>query len=169
MSEKTLETKKSQDREVLITRIFKAPRDLVFKAWTEIPRLQQWYAPNGCSVHFLKLDFTPGGRFHSCITTPDGDECWCIGEYLAIITGEKIVSTMINADEAGNPIDPANFSKDPDWPPATRLTVTFTDHGDGTLLTLHQTVLESIAKRTGAYPSWLQMLDRLGAILEKSG
>lgn len=47
------------------------------------------------------------------------------------------------------------------------MTVTFADRGNGTLMTLHQTVPEALAKRTGAYPSWLEMLDRLGEELAR--
>jgi hypothetical protein len=50
---------------------------------------------------------------------------------------------------------------DPDWPAETVLTVTFAELAGKTRLTLQQTVLESLAKRTGAHPSWIQMLDRL--------
>ena len=54
---------------------------------------------------------------------------------------------------------------DPDWPLETVVTVTFVPKGSRTVLTLHQTVSESLAKRTGAHPSWLQMFDRLAALV----
>ena len=54
---------------------------------------------------------------------------------------------------------------DPDWPKETIVKVTLSEHQGRTRLTLHQTVSESLAKRTGAYPSWLDMLERLGALL----
>lgn len=54
---------------------------------------------------------------------------------------------------------------DPDWPAETVVTVTFTEQHGKTSLTLHQTVDKSLAKRTGAYPSWLNMLDNLANLL----
>ena len=54
---------------------------------------------------------------------------------------------------------------DPDWPRETTVTVTSTEHAGKTTMTLHQTVAESLAKRTGAYPSWLEMFDRLSETL----
>jgi uncharacterized protein YndB with AHSA1/START domain len=155
--------------EVLITRVFAAPRELVFQAWTDPEHLMHWYAPRGCAIHFRTLDLRPGGRFHSCIRTPDGHDCWCTGVYREIAAPERIVYTLALADENGNPAAADQAGKDPDWPQETVVTVTFTALGDKTTeLILHQTVSEALAKRTGAHPSWLDMLDRLAEELEKS-
>src|SRR5882724_8034473 len=82
---------KPSKQEVLITRVFDAPRELVFKAWTDPEHLMRWYAPRGCTTHFLKLDFHQGGTFHSCIRIPEGHECWCKGVYREIVVPEMIV------------------------------------------------------------------------------
>jgi uncharacterized protein YndB with AHSA1/START domain len=157
----------NSDREVLITRLFDSPRELVFAAWTDPEHLEHWYAPNGCTIHFAKLDLRQGGRFHSCIRSPDGHECWCVGVYREIVVPERIVYTLAIADEQGNRVEPASVGMDRDWPAETIVTVTFAEPEPGkTKLTLHQTVSESIAKRTGAHPSWIQMLDRLAQELE---
>jgi uncharacterized protein YndB with AHSA1/START domain len=148
-------------RDVLITRDFDAPRDLVFRAWTDPDRLARWHAPRGCTIEYRAIDVRPGGSFHSCIRTPDGQECWCVGTYLEVDEPGRIVYTLALSDEDGGPVDPADASKDPDWPRETTVTVTLEDLGGRTRLTLHQTVSEDLAKRTGAHPSWLQMLDLL--------
>ena len=154
------------DREIVIERIFDAPRELVFKAWASREQLVNWYAPHGCTIDFRSLDFRPGGAFHSCIRTPEGHACWCTGIYREIVKPERIVFTMAIADEQGNQLGPADVGMDPNWPRETTVTLTFADLGGGrTKLVLHQTVSESLAKRTGAYPSWLQMLDRLAESL----
>jgi uncharacterized protein YndB with AHSA1/START domain len=148
------------DREVLITHVFDAPRDLVFRAWTDPEHLKRWFAPTGCTVHFARLDIRPGGAFHSCIRGPQGD-CWCRGIYREVVAPERIVFTMAVADKDGNRIDPPAAGMDPDWPRETVVTVTFAERAGRTTLTLHQTVSEALAKRTGAHPSWISMLDRL--------
>ena len=153
------------EKDVFITRVFDAPRELVFQAWTDPRHLEQWYAPHGCSTHFRKLEFRVGGSYHSCIRIPSGHECWCRGDYLEIVPPERIVFTMAVADAEGNLADPAQMGMDTDWPPQTVVTVTFTEQNGQTEMTLHQTVRESLARKTGAYPSWLQMLDRLAAEL----
>lgn len=158
----------NEKNEVLITRIINAPRELVYKAWTKPEHLMQWYAPTGCTIRFAILDIREGGTYHSCITIPGGKECWCVGDYLEIIPNEKIVQTMVVADEKGNRISAIEAGMDKDWPDETALAVTFEDAPEGkTKITLHQTVNEELAKRTGAHPSWLIMLDLLEELLSK--
>lgn len=155
--------------EVLITRTFDAPRELVFRAWTNPEQLASWYAPHGCSIAFRQLEVRPGGAFHSVIRTPDGKDCWCRGTYTELVAPERIVYTMAVADADGNLIAPIDAGMEPEWPGETTVTVTFTEQGGKTSVTLHQTVSEELAKRTGAHPSWLQMLDRLEEQLSAVG
>ena len=67
-------------------------------------------------------------------------------------------------DEKGIPVKPADIGMDPEWPADTVVTVTFTEVEGKTRITLHQTVDEVVAKRTGAHPSWIQMLERFEKI-----
>jgi uncharacterized protein YndB with AHSA1/START domain len=154
---------------VLITRTFDAPRELVFRAWTDPELLAQWYAPHGCTIAFRTLDVRKGGEFHSVIRTPDGKDCWCRGVYSELVAPERIVYTLAVADADGNLITPMQAGMDPEWPHETTVTVTFAERDGKTMLTLHQTVPESLAKRTGAHPSWLEMLDRLDEQLASAG
>lgn len=154
--------------EVLITRVFDAPRELVFKAWTDPEHLMRWSAPKGCTLRIHSFDFRPGGRFHHCLGIPSGHDCWCMGVYQEIVAPERIVYSIAMSDENGNPAESADAGKDLDWPAETIVTVTFAELGGKTKLTLHQTVSEELAKRTGAYPSWLEMLDRLAEDLAQA-
>lgn len=155
------------DREVLITRLFDAPRELVFDAWTDPEILLKWHAPSGCSIQYRSIDVRKGGTFHSCIKIPNGEECWCRGVYLEVKYPERIIYTIALADESGKLKQPDAVGKDPDWPAETTVTVTFDDIDGKTRLTLRQNVSETVAKRTGAHPSWLSMLDRLESALKK--
>ena len=161
-------TASSADREILITRLFDAPREVVFDAWTDPQQLARWYAPHGCEIEFRTLDPRPGGSFHSCIRTPDGHECWCRGVYRTVNRPVQIVLTMVVSNEKGQSVDPVAAGMDPDWPAETVVTVTLVEKQGRTMLTLHQTVSDSLAKRTGAHPGWLEMLDRLAALTERS-
>jgi uncharacterized protein YndB with AHSA1/START domain len=147
--------------QVLIVRDFDAPRELVYGAWTTQEQLLCWFAPRGCRVNFRKFDFRVGGEFHSCIHTPDGRECWCKGTYRRIVEPELIEFSMVISNAAMQTLEPIEADMDPEWPKETIVTVTLADHQGGTRLTLRQTVDEALAKRTGAYPSWLDMLDQL--------
>ncbi len=154
---------KAAAKEIRITRDFDAPRDVVFKAWSEAESLKRWYAPQGCAVTEARVEFRVGGRYLTCIRTPDGMECWCAGVYREIVRPARIVSTMHLADDQGNLVEPAksHLAQFPDWPREMVLTLAFEDLGGRTRLTLHQTVSEELAKRTGAYPSWFSMFERL--------
>ncbi|MCC6182604.1 MAG: SRPBCC domain-containing protein [Bacteroidia bacterium] len=156
---------KNNPQDVYIEETFDASRERVFSAWTDAKKLIQWFAPDGCTISFVKLQIKEGGKFHSCVSNPQFGDCWCIGEYKEIIPNEKIVFTMVNAGENGNPIDPASIGMDPNWPGSTIVTVTFSDDNGKTVLRLHQTVSKELAQKTGAYPSWLQMLSKMQAHL----
>lgn len=150
---------------VKIERVFEAPRELVFDAWTQVDHLLQWYAPHGCTLRIVEVDARPGGRFHLCIHNPSFGDCWCVGRYREVVRPERIVYTLATADSEGNLIDPVQAGHDPRWPRETLVTVTFAEVRGATRLTLEQSVLESLAKHTGAHPSWLQMLDRLAELV----
>ena len=60
----------AQDRILLFTRVFDASRSAVFRAWTDPEQLKQWWAPEGFSVAFLKMDVRPGGAWRKCMRSP---------------------------------------------------------------------------------------------------
>ncbi|HOZ88124.1 MAG TPA: SRPBCC domain-containing protein [Bacteroidia bacterium] len=147
--------------EVLIRHLFNAPLHLVFDAWTDPVQLPQWFAPDGCSIFYKKLNLCEGGKFHSCFSNPLHGDCWCVGTYHEITRNRKIVYSIAISNESGEIVKPADVGMDPDWPGETLVTITFKDLGDLTEITLHQTVSEKVAKRSGAHPSWIQMFERL--------
>lgn len=151
--------------EVFIEDSFSAPVERVFRAWTDPEKLVKWFAPEGCTIRFKMLNIEEGGQFHSCISNPQYGDCWCIGEYKEVTPNSRIVFTMINADENGKPVNPADIGMDPDWPGETLVTVTLWEEDGKTKLQLRQTVLQELAKKTGAYPSWLQMLKNMRAMV----
>jgi uncharacterized protein YndB with AHSA1/START domain len=165
--EQNKQKKSETDKEVYIRHVFKAERELVFKAWTGPKELPHWYAPRGCEIIFKELDIREGGRFHSCVKDPEFGDCWCKGTYLKVEFPHLLVYTMELADAAGKNVDAADAGMDEGWPAITTVTVTFNELADGTEVILHQTVSEPLAKKTGAYPSWINMLTRLEKILEK--
>jgi uncharacterized protein YndB with AHSA1/START domain len=149
----------------LITQIFDAPRELVFRAWTDAEWLPKWYAPDNCTIEYKHLDIREGGTFHSCINNPQYGDCWAIGEYKEIVSPERLVFTLSRADEEGNFVEPASVGMDPAWPAVTLVSVTFTEHEGKTKMTLSQTVSEALAIENGAHPSWLQQLNNLQAFI----
>lgn len=153
-----MESNTKTDKEVNIVRIFDAPRELVFKAWTSAEHLKNWYAPQTCRTTIYKFEFKPGGIFHHEVRSTNGG-CIFMGEFLEIIESKKIVYILRFCDENGNVIS-ASDARMP-GPDETTVTVTFEDYEGKTKLTLHQTISEEFAKKEGSYNGWLEILDNL--------
>lgn len=160
---------RKNDNEVFIEETFNAKIEKVFQAWTDPEKLMKWYAPSGCTIRFKEINIQTGGKFHSCISNPQYGDCWCIGEYKEVVPNTKLVFTMVNADENGNPINPVDIGMDSEWPGVTLVTITLTEESDErTKLQLRQNVSQELAKKTGAYPSWLQMLNNMQSLLNQN-
>lgn len=159
------QSKTEQGKELLITHLFNAPRALVFEAWTDPEKLKHWYAPDGCTIEFKSLNATQGGSFHSCVHDPVHGDCWIKGQYKEVTAPEKLVFSMIISNENGDDVRSSDAGKPEDWPEEVLTTVTFTELGNQTKLTIHQTVSEAEAKQTGAYQSWIKMFNKLETII----
>jgi uncharacterized glyoxalase superfamily protein PhnB/uncharacterized protein YndB with AHSA1/START domain len=116
-----------------ISRTFDAPRDKVWKTWTERDRLLQWFGPKGFKMTMAELDFRPGGLFHYCLRSPDGSEMWGRFVYRVIDAPERIVLVNSFSDEKGG-ITRHPFSAS--WPLEMLSTTTFTEEGGKTKVTI---------------------------------
>jgi uncharacterized protein YndB with AHSA1/START domain len=99
-SEKTLFT--TDGTLLTVERTFDAPRELVFKAFTEPDRVAQWWGPRGWDTTNYRMDVQPGGTWHYCMRGPDGMESWGIATYHEIIEPERIVYMDNFSDADGN-------------------------------------------------------------------
>ena len=81
------------DREILLTRVFDAPRALVFEAFTKTEHLRNWYGPRGHILIVGELDFRPGGSFHYVLRGPDGCEMEMRGDILEVDPPNRVVQT----------------------------------------------------------------------------
>ena len=144
---------RSSERELVITRVFDAPRPLVFKAWTEPERLVRWWGPEGFTLPSCEMDLRPGGAFRFLMRSPEGNDHRLQGVYREIAEPERLVFTSAWVDADGKPGH------------ETLVTVTFAEHGAKTTLTLHQAVFESVESRDGHEAGWTECLDRLAALL----
>lgn len=151
---------------IIVTRVFNAPRVLVFKAWTDPAHLARWWGPKGFTTPFCRVDLRPGGLFHYCMRSPEGRDIWGIGVYREIVAPERIVYTDAFADAEGNPVPPTYYGMSAGHPPETLVTVTFTEHEGRTRLTLEHSIPESVEERKGTEQGWNEMLDRLAEALK---
>ncbi len=151
---------------MVITRVFDAPRELVWKAWTEPKYVMQWWGPKGFSAPVCKMDFREGGKFLCCMRTPDGQEFWNAGEYHEIVLHEKIVSTMYFSDSNGNKVAPEEYGIEHEAIEGAYDTTLFEDLGNGrTKLTFIGNESMEDASKSGQVEGWNQILDKVDAVI----
>lgn len=124
------------DRPFVITRVFDAPRELVWSAWTRQENLARWFGPKGVTIPHCRLDLRVGGVFHYCMRSPDGSEHWGRWVFREIVPPERLVFVVSFADASGNAVR-AFF--DESWPLEMLSTVTIAEHagkGGGTVVTV---------------------------------
>jgi uncharacterized protein YndB with AHSA1/START domain len=147
-----------------ITRVFDAPRDLVWKAWTDPEHIVCWWGPKDFTSPSAEIDLRVGGRWLYCMTSPDGKDYWATGVFREIVPMERIVATDSFADEKGNVVPASHYGFE-DLPLELLLTVTFEDVDGGTRLTLQHAGFPAGEHRDGANEGWNQSLDKLAAFL----
>ncbi len=144
----------SAERELVITRIFDAPRALLFKAWTEPDRAARWWGPQGFTTLYCDMDVRPGGAFRVCMQSPEGTEHWKQGVYREVVEPERLVFSFAWEDAEGKPGH------------QTVVMVTFAERGAKTELTLHQGVFETVTACNEHQRGWTSTLERLAQEIE---
>ena len=138
----------SSEREVVITRIFDAPRELVFKAWTDPAHLAKWFGPRDFTATIIEADIRTGGTYHFHMRGPNYDDHWR-GVYREVVPPERLI-----------------FS----WPRhESDVKLTFEDVGGKTRLTLHHGVFPTIESRDQHNTGWNSALDCLAEHLKTAG
>lgn len=153
MAERSSAAAKSADLELVITRVFDAPRSLVWKAWAEPERMACWAGPRGFTVTSCELGTRPGEAFRMSMRSPEGTEHRVRGVYREIVEGERLAYTWAWVDAEGR----AGHE--------TLITVTFADEGEQTRLTLHQALFESTTARNEHRFGWDSSFDCLAEYL----
>lgn len=145
------------EREVTITRVFDAPRTLVFRAWTDSRHLAQWWGPKGFTNPVCEIDARVGGALRIHMRAPDGSIYPMKGEIRELIAPERLVFTNIAVDAAGHHLLEGVTI------------VTFADEDGRTKLTL-RTRAKAVVEYAAAYlqgmeAGWTESIDKLQALL----
>jgi uncharacterized protein YndB with AHSA1/START domain len=143
------------DREIVMTRVFDAPRDLVFEAHTSCDHMSRWWGPRNYEVVSCEIDFRPGGKWRIVHRDPDGEEFTFHGEYREITRPERIVWTFEFEGMPGH---------------VSVETLTFEEH-DGKTTFTGTSVFDSVEERDGMLESGMESgavetMDRLDEYLE---
>jgi NADPH:quinone reductase len=161
-------TRQAREQTLVITHVFDAPRDLVFKAWTEPERMKKWWGPKGFTCPVCEIDLRPGGLCRTCMRSPDGQDFWSQGVYREIVEPERIVCTDAFADDKGNQVSPEHYGMSPDWPEEAIIEVTFSEHAGKTRLTLYHYPLPQGRERDLCEQGWNESLEKLGDYLRET-
>jgi uncharacterized protein YndB with AHSA1/START domain len=146
-------TETATAQEITISRTFDAPRELVWKAWTEPDQLAQWWGPRGSTAPLerITMDVRPGGAFSVTSVSAEGNEMTVHGVYREVVEPEQLV-----LDE------PAEGS----WHEGAVSVATFNDLGDGrTEMVVRTTIHTTDEMRVTAEAGMESTLDRLGELL----
>src|SRR3989344_590653 len=96
-----------------IVRVFDAPRELVWKAWSDPELYKKWFGPKTFTSPVVKMDFRVGGKILGCMRGMEGDfkgkDFWSTGTYKEIVPMKKIVTTDSFADEHGNVVPASHY------------------------------------------------------------
>lgn len=141
------------DRVLTLTRVFDAPRSLVFKMWTQPEHLVRWLGGPSTKSVTCKLDPRPGGAWHVVMCLDDGTDHRVSGVYREVVPPERLSFTW-----AWEEADGAHSHE-------TLVTVTFAEHGAQTKLTLRQEVFESAEMCNRHRIGWSTSLERLAGAL----
>ena len=156
-----------------ISRTFNAPRELVFKAWTERERLMQWFGPKGFTMPVAKMDLRPGGSLHYCMLSPDGKEMWGKFVYREITAPERIVWVNSFSDKDGNL---TRHPMMPTWPREMLSTATFVENAGKTTVIVNWLPLNPTEEerqvfenmRAGMNQGWSGTFEQLEDYLAKT-
>lgn len=145
----------TSDREIVITRLLDAPRELVFKAWTDPVHIGQWWGPRGFTTTTHAMDVRPGGIWRFIMHGPDGVDYPNTIVYTEIVEPERLV--YVHGSEENHP---DSFD----------VIVTFDDHDGRTMLTMRLTFptaaeRDHVVAEYGAIEGGNQTVDRLAEYL----
>jgi uncharacterized protein YndB with AHSA1/START domain len=151
-------TETTTDREIVMSRVFDAPRTLVWQAWTEADRVAQWWGPNGFSNTISEMNLRPGGVWRFIMHGPDGTNYPNKIVYEEIVEPERLV--YMHGSDGGNDI--SDF----------HVTVTFDEQGKGTRVTMRSLFpskdsRDYVVREYGALEGAQQHLGRLAEYLAK--
>jgi uncharacterized protein YndB with AHSA1/START domain len=151
----------ASENNLVITRVFDAPLELVWKAWTEPEEVMRWWGPKIFTSPLAEIDLRVGGKYHFCMRTPEGQDIHSGGTYREIIPMEKIVCTDSFADEKGNVVSPTQYGMGPDFPLELLITVEFEEFDGKTRMNLTHVGIPQGEMLDMTHSGWNESFDKL--------
>jgi len=158
-------------RDLVIIRVFDAPLEIVWKAWTDPQQVMRWWGPKGFTSPSCKIDFREGGKFIFCMREPKdfqgGQDFYTAGVYKKIVPLKLIEFSQGLADKEGNRIDPTTMGMPPDFPKEIPSALAFKRVGDKTELTATEYGWTEGQMRDLSESGLNECLEKLAVVLAK--
>ncbi len=142
------EKREAKKPELRITRVFDAPKSLVFEAWSRAEYVSRWFTPAPLTTPSCEVDLRPGGVFRLVMRMPDGMEFPMDARFTEVVPGERIVFEA----QIHDGLD-------------VHTTVTFSERDGKTTLAVHQVYSHESDATRGAQAGWTKTLDQLAGFL----
>ena len=143
--------------ELVITREFTAPRDLVWRSWTDPEHLKNWWGPKAFKMLACNVDLRPGGLFHYCMQSPQGGEMWGKFVYREIAEPERLVFVNSFSDkDAGTTRNPWM----PTWPLEVLNKLTLAEKETRTTLTLRGSPINATDEELRAFAAGAESMQK---------
>ena len=167
---------KTESKDFVISRVFDAPRDLLWQCFTDPEHMKRWWGPKGFKIIASNMDLRVGGTYHYGMKAPDGSAMWGLFTYREILPREKLVCVDSFSDEKRSV---TRHPMAPTWPLRMLTTFTFEDAGrDKTKVTVRWQTLDATPEEQATFDSdqsrvsmnngWTGTLDNLEAYLAET-
>jgi uncharacterized protein YndB with AHSA1/START domain len=164
----------AKSTDFVTSRVFDAPRDLVWQCFTDAERMKEWWGPKGSTIVASKMDLRIGGTYHGAMRDPTGRVMWAKFVYREIAAPERLVWVHSFSDEAGGL---TRHPLSPNWPLELITTVTFqAQPGNKTKVTLRWSPINATAEEQAAFEAaqsgmtqgWTGSFERLDVYLAEA-
>lgn len=153
-------------KELIITRTFDAPRELVWRAWTVPEYTMRWWGPKDFTAPSCAIDLREGGRYLNCMRSPEGLDFWSTGVYREVVAPERLVCSDSFADEQGNVVPATHYGMRKDFPLELNVTVILEEVDGKTRMTLrHEGFPPDMVEM--CMEGWNQSFDKLAESLDQ--
>jgi uncharacterized protein YndB with AHSA1/START domain len=164
---------KNDLQEFVISRTFNAPRELVWKMFTDVRHMKEWWGPKGVTIAKAEMDLRPGRSFHYAMRTPDGSLMWGKMAYREITPPSRLVFVNFFSDESGGV---TRHPMAPTWPLEMLSVFTFEELGAKTKFTVHWTPVNPTEEERATFAAghasmqqgWGGTMDKLEVYMAKT-
>ncbi len=150
-------------KDVVVTRLFDAPVERVWKAFTEDAEVMKWWGPQGFTSPAAKMDVRPGGTSLVCMRSPQGQDMWMTWAYTKVEPMRRLEYVQNLSDEHGNRIDPAAMGMGPEFPRDVATVVTLTPRGNKTEVKIVEDTTTTEFMHEMSRVGLEQCMDKMGA------